>query len=54
MNQLDVHVIKNPLAIYHVVNMYIELTPVAAVPVHAQARGSRYHGAFEIMKSPNA
>lgn len=29
-----------------------ELTPVIAVPVHAQANGSRYHGAFAIMKSP--
>jgi hypothetical protein len=34
--------------------MHRELTPVAAVPVHAQAQGSRYHGAFEIIKSPNA
>jgi hypothetical protein len=34
--------------------MHRELTPVAAVPVHAQAKGSRYHGAFEIIKSPNA
>lgn len=30
-----------------------ELTPVIAVPVQAQARGSRYHGALAIMKSPN-
>lgn len=29
-----------------------ELTPVIAVPVYAQARGSRYHGDLEIMKSP--
>lgn len=34
--------------------MYIKLTPVTAVPVHAQAQGSKYHGAFEIIKSPNA
>lgn len=34
--------------------MSTELTPVTAVPVHAQASGSRYHGAFEIIKSPNA
>jgi hypothetical protein len=34
--------------------MWTELTPVTAVPVHAQAKGSRYHGAFEIIKSPNA
>lgn len=31
-----------------------ELTPVIAVPVYAQARGSRYHGDLEIMKSPKA
>jgi len=30
------------------------LTPVAAVPVNAQARGSRYQGAFEIKNIPNA
>lgn len=30
-----------------------ELTPVTAVPVQAQARGSKYHGALAIMKSPN-
>lgn len=29
-----------------------ELTPVIAVPVYAQARGSRNHGDFEIKKSP--
>ena len=34
--------------------MHRELTPVAAVPVHAQAKESRYRGAFEIIKSPNA
>jgi hypothetical protein len=31
-----------------------ELTPVTAVPAHAQARGSRYHGAFEIKRRPKA
>lgn len=31
-----------------------ELTPVIAVPVQAQARGSRYHGALAIMKIPKA
>lgn len=29
-------------------------TPVTAVPVHAHARGSKYHGAFAIIKIPNA
>lgn len=31
-----------------------KLTPVTAVPVQAQARGSKYHGAFAIIKIPNA
>lgn len=40
--------------IHHKAEMYFELTPVIAVPVHAQARGSKYQGAFEIIKSPSA
>lgn len=40
--------------IHHKETMHIELTPVAAVPVHAHARGSRYQGDFEIIKSPSA
>jgi len=35
-------------------NVCIELTPVIAVPVHAQARGRRYQGALEIKKIPSA
>lgn len=31
---------------------FTERTPVTAVPVQAQASGSRYHGALAIMKSP--
>jgi hypothetical protein len=28
--------------------------PVTAVPVHAQAKGRRYQGAFDIKKIPRA
>ena len=45
---------KVPKKIHHTEEMYTALTPVTAVPVHAQARGSRYHGAFAIIKSPRA
>lgn len=44
----------NTCASHRQVGRERELTPVTAVPAHAQAMGRRYHGAFEIRKRPKA
>lgn len=44
----------SPENIEFIANVRTELTPVIAVPVQAQDRGSRYHGALAIIQIPRA
>lgn len=52
--EIGVKRIKKPVKNNQKDSMCLALTPVTAVPVQAQARGSKYQGALEIIISPKA